>query len=156
MHAGPITYSSFFAVFLESAASLRSIYRVTRDFTTRRALPSKLAMTCIIASMVFVLAWPTLASAMTGYSPALRPFVLDYEDNLISYSSFSPVAYVIHDGWRVNLTGNYLVSFYQDSNTDGNGGKPVKPVLLIRSKSVDEKQSLPGSVKEIYVFSLLG
>jgi hypothetical protein len=125
MHAGPVTYSSFFAIFLESEASVRSTYRITRDFTTRRALRSRLAMVCIVAVMVFVLLWPTLASAMTGYTPAIRPFVLDIENNLMSYMSFEPVAYVIHDGWRINQTGDHLVSFYKDEHADGNGCKLV-------------------------------
>lgn len=131
MHAGSVTYNSFFAIFIESEASLRSTYRITRDFATRRALRSRLAMVCIVAVMAFVLAWPVLASAMSGYTPALRPFVLDIEDNLLSYTAFEPMAYVIHDGWRLNQTGDFLVSFYQDEHADGNGCKPVEPILLL-------------------------
>jgi hypothetical protein len=111
MHAGPIAYDSFFTVFLESEASLTSAYRVTRDFTTRRGLRSRLAMACIVLTMIFILVWPTLAGAMTGYTPANRAFVRASDNNLIPFANFSTVAYVIHDGWRVNLTGNYLVPF---------------------------------------------
>ncbi|KAK3292120.1 uncharacterized protein B0H64DRAFT_346694 [Chaetomium fimeti] len=111
MHTGPVTYSSFFAVFLESDASPMSTYRITRDFTTRGPLRSKLAMACIVATMAFIIAWPTLASAMTGYAPATQAFVLDIENNLISFGSFTTVAYVIHDGQRVNRTKDYLVPY---------------------------------------------
>jgi hypothetical protein len=136
MHAGPIAYDSFFTVFLESEASLTSTYRVTRDFTTRRGLRSRLAMACIAMTMIFILVWPTLAGAMTGYTPANRPFVRDAENNLVPFANFSTVAYVIHDGWRVNLTGNYLVPFDQEARTDVSG-KAVQPTLYTPLSGLD-------------------
>jgi hypothetical protein len=113
-------------------------------------------MVCIVAVMVFVLLWPTLASAMTGYTPAIKPFVLDIENNLLSYTSFEPVAYIIHDGWRINQTGDYLVSFYKDEHADGNGCKSFKPILLLWVKSVDEKQSLYRRIRRMEDWHLLG
>ncbi|KAH7160999.1 hypothetical protein EDB81DRAFT_783720 [Dactylonectria macrodidyma] len=117
MDTGPVTYDTFFTVYLEDEASLRSTAKMIRDFSTRRGLRSKLAMTFIIITMVYVLAWPTLASAMTGYTSASEAFVIDNYQNLISFSSFTPVAYVIHDGWRLNLTGNHLVSYIESTSS---------------------------------------
>jgi hypothetical protein len=143
MHTGPVTYGSYITVFLESEASLWSTYRITRDFATRRELRSRLAMVCIVMTMVYVLAWPTLASAMTGYTSTSGAFVLDSENNFMSFASFTPVAYVIHDGWRVNLTGDYLVPYYQRTSSDGIG-KAVEPyVFPCRSKSADQSKDEP-------------
>ncbi|KAH7142700.1 hypothetical protein B0J13DRAFT_503038 [Dactylonectria estremocensis] len=127
MATGPVTFDTFFTVYLEDEASLRSTAKMMRDFSTRRGLRSKLAMTFFIIAMIYVLAWPTLAGAMTGYTSANGAFVIDNQQNLISFSSFTPVAYVIHDGWRLNLTGNHLVSYIGSSSRD------KEPIMMIGS-----------------------
>ncbi len=109
MATAPVTYDNFFIVFLEDQASFRSTFRMARDYLMRRGRRSVLAMTFMVFAMLFVLAFPTLASAMTGYTTCTTAFVKDRRDNLVSFSRFYPVIYVIHDGWRLNLTGNYLV-----------------------------------------------
>ena len=113
MESGPVTYGTFFSIFLGNEASLYSTAGMVRDFARRRSLRSKAAMVLMPLSMLYVLAWPTFASAMTGYTTASAAFVTDRQGNLISYDTFLPVAYVIRDGWRVNLTGNYLVTYKQ-------------------------------------------
>ena len=109
MATAPVTYDTFFTVFLEEEASFRSTFRLIRDFSRRRG--SKAAMTTIVLTMIYVLAWPTLASAMTGYTSALGSFVKDKQQNFISFDKFVPVAYIIHDGWRVNFTTDFIVPF---------------------------------------------
>lgn len=111
MLTAAITYNTFWIIFMNDDASFMSTARIMRDFTTKRGLQSKTAMVFIVISMIYVLAFPTLASAMTGYTTNSAAFVADSQQNLLSFSSFAPVAYVIHDGWRVNLTGDYLVPF---------------------------------------------
>jgi hypothetical protein len=132
MQTGPITYDSFFTVFIESEASLTSTFRITRDFATRRGLRSRVAMTCTILTMAFVLAWPTIAAAMTGYTSAIGAYVRDEENYLIPLSNFSTVAYVIHDGTRVNLTKDHLVPFIA---YNPHACKAVEPHVRIRTAS---------------------
>lgn len=111
MESEPVTFDTFFTTHLEEAASITSTAKMMRDFSKRRRLRSKVAMAFIIVTMLFVLAWPTLASSMTGYAPAEEAFVLDLQQNLVPMNKINTVAYVVHDGWRVNLTGDHLVAY---------------------------------------------
>lgn len=81
-----------------------------RDFIARRRLKSMTAMIFMAVTMLFVLAWPTVASAMTGYDSNNVAFVKIKDGSLIPFASFIPLLYVIHDGSRIDgLTDEYLV-----------------------------------------------
>lgn len=118
MATGPVTFDTFFATHLEETASLKSILKMFRDFTTRQGLRSRSAMVFIIGSMLFILAWPTLAGAMTGYTAAETAFVSNSEGGLVPIDKLISVPYVIHDGWRIGLQGDYLVTRGSESNPD--------------------------------------
>ncbi|KAK3690449.1 hypothetical protein B0T22DRAFT_481627 [Podospora appendiculata] len=109
MHQDPVTYATYWTVFIEGQPSLTSTTQLVRDFATRKGLRSKAAMTFIVAAMVYVLAFPTLAGAMTGYALENGSFVQDLDGNLIPTSNFTAIQYIIHDGARVNLTNDQQV-----------------------------------------------
>jgi len=117
MGTTPITYDTFWAFFVRDDASLIATLRVIRDFAARRSLRSRVAMVFIVLTMAFVLAFPTLASAMTGYTANSASFVEDTAGNLISFAQFKPLAYMIHDGWRIGLTGDYPIPWETDHNS---------------------------------------
>lgn len=111
METNPITYGSFRTIFLERSPALLSTTQIIRDFLVRKALHSKLAMYFIATTMIFALAFPTMAGAMTGYTQSLNPFVPNHENsNLVHFDQFDRVKYVIHDGQRVGLTTEYNVT----------------------------------------------
>ncbi|KAI1137828.1 hypothetical protein F5Y05DRAFT_63377 [Hypoxylon sp. FL0543] len=118
----PVTYVTFFTVFLENEPSFLSTLRVTRAFISDRGIKSKISMGFMILSMLFLIGWPTMASAMTGYTTLNKAFVPDTNVNYIPFSDFQPIAYIVHDGWRVNLTGNQPVSVF--GSNEGNS-EPV-------------------------------
>jgi hypothetical protein len=68
-------------------------------------------MVFIIATMAFVLCFPTLGSAMTGYSSNVRSYVPDNTGNFVPFSRFGLAAYVVEDGERINRTSPFYVSF---------------------------------------------
>ncbi|KAI0394875.1 hypothetical protein F5Y17DRAFT_231845 [Xylariaceae sp. FL0594] len=109
MRATPITYTAYIVLFLDSGPTITSFYRLTRDLIRYRYLKSKLAAACVISSMVFILAWPTLVAAMTGYTPLTEAYVKDVEGHLITYREFHPVDCVIRDSDRIGLTDNFIV-----------------------------------------------
>ncbi|KAI0886904.1 uncharacterized protein GGS22DRAFT_118950 [Annulohypoxylon maeteangense] len=111
MEFAPITYAIFSTMYLQDEPSILSVSRIIRIFISGRGLKSKLAMAFMILNMLFLIGWPTVASAMTGYTTAVKAFVPDYEGNYIAYADFQPIAYIIHDGLRVNLTNDYMVPF---------------------------------------------
>lgn len=68
-------------------------------------------MVFMIITMMFSIAFPTMANAMTGHKSVLRTYVPDHQEgNLIRFDQFSPLLYTIHDGDRIGLTTNYLVA----------------------------------------------
>jgi hypothetical protein len=115
MQVAPVTYNSFRTVFMQTESSVLSITRLLRDFTFRHGLQAKIATTFMIMTMAFILAFPTFASAMTGYSANVEPFVPDSEKNYLPFSTFQPLYYIIHDGDRIGKTKDYNVT---DDNND--------------------------------------
>ena len=60
--------------------------------------------------MIYVLVFPTLLSAMSGYDGTVRAFIPDSDKRFIPFEFFQTVFYVVHDGQRVNKTDEYLVT----------------------------------------------
>ncbi|KAK4159999.1 hypothetical protein QBC43DRAFT_373433 [Cladorrhinum sp. PSN259] len=107
----PISYTTFWGVFLRQESTLMGVYRLLADRTFYRALRSKIAIVFAVTSLVFVVAFPTLADAMTGYAPTTDAFIPQKSGDqlLVPYRLFEKVAYIIHDGWRVNGTANDII-----------------------------------------------
>jgi hypothetical protein len=101
---------------MQSESTEISIIRLVRDFGFRRGLHSKVAMVFMIATMAFILAFPTFASAMTGYSANVSSFVTTGgTEGTIPFNTLKPIYYVIHDGERIGKTKDYQLT----EKTDG-------------------------------------
>ncbi|KAI1770104.1 hypothetical protein F4818DRAFT_433974 [Hypoxylon cercidicola] len=109
MDRSPVTYQTFWVVFLHQEPTFFSILHLLRDFISFRRLSSVVAMIFMIATMIFVLVFPTFVSAMTGYTPVTKAFIQNDIDRLIPFSDFKVLAYVIHDGFRINMTTDAYV-----------------------------------------------
>ena len=127
-------HSSIDLVVFESLAlcdtlSCFSIFVLIKDFVAKGTTRAKFSMLWIIIASVYALFFQTLMSAMTGYSgrsfpsflalaiwtwsnmsPAkTRPYIqIPPGGTQIPWSNMSSVVYIVQDGWRVGLTGNYL------------------------------------------------
>jgi hypothetical protein len=111
MASEPVTYQVFRTIFIENDASVLSTCRTIKSFITQRRLRSKVAMTFMIATMLFILAFPTLMSAMSGYDSNVSSRVPDLSDNLVPFDNFARVLYFIQDGSRVNESDNMQVLY---------------------------------------------
>ena len=111
----PATYSTFWIVFLHQEPTLLAAYRLARDFIFYRGPASFLAALLIIYSSLFILIFPTLASAMTGYNSAVEAFIKDPNNNLINFADFKRVVYIIHDGERVGLSNETVLPLTRGS-----------------------------------------
>ncbi|ROW17867.1 hypothetical protein VPNG_00864 [Cytospora leucostoma] len=109
MEHAPITYRTFWTTYMQHEASFRPIIRAIRDFTSRRGLRSKTAMIFMIATMVFIMAFPTLASAMTGYTANNNAVIKFIDGTQAPFTEFQKFEHIIHDGNRINLTSDYKV-----------------------------------------------
>jgi hypothetical protein len=110
MDTQPVTYQLFRTIFIENDASILSTYRTIKSFISERRLRSNIAMIFMVATMIFILAFPTLISAMSGYDFNTESRVEDRDGNFIPFSNFSRVLYVIHDGWRIGQNGSYWIT----------------------------------------------
>jgi hypothetical protein len=88
MEVTPVTFGTFRTVFLHNEASLVSIPRLIRDFSCRRSLHSRAATIFMIMALVFILLFPTFASAMTGYSAGVEAYVQNLDGSYVSLSDF--------------------------------------------------------------------
>ncbi|KAK4201214.1 hypothetical protein QBC40DRAFT_172222 [Triangularia verruculosa] len=111
METEAVAYSTFWMIYLHQETSIMAIYQILSDRKFYRALGSKITVSVIIASVSLILAFPTLASAMAGYTASTESFVTEKgTGNYIRYTEFQPIAYVIHNGDRVNLTRDYVLT----------------------------------------------
>jgi hypothetical protein len=118
MEIRPITYRSYRTVFLESSPSLWSTSYLVRDFIWRKGLQSKISMVFMVTTMVFTLAFPTFASAMTGYTSIVEAYILDRQNNWIGFVKFVQVLYTVHDGNRIGQTNPFYVTDKATQSSD--------------------------------------
>ncbi|KAH4006604.1 hypothetical protein HBI13_161020 [Parastagonospora nodorum] len=103
MQVSPVTFSTFRTIFVQGEASALGAWRLVADFSRRRGLQSRLAMVFVVVTMVFILAFPVLASAMTGYSANVEPFVRGEGAEYVPFEKLRALYFVVHDGDRIGL-----------------------------------------------------
>jgi hypothetical protein len=106
----PVSYATYSTVFFRLGPNTSSIFTLLREFIFYRALNSKVAMIWMTLSATFIALFPTWVSAMTGYDGKRGAFVLDQTGNLALFSDFQYIDYIIHDGDRIGLTKDYIIS----------------------------------------------
>ena len=62
-----------------------------------------LGLVSMLLSTLYVLSFPTLMAALTGYIAKSEPYVQDYEGNLIAFGKVDGVRYVVHDAERIGF-----------------------------------------------------
>jgi hypothetical protein len=55
---------------------------------------------------------------MSGYTANGEAYI-NINNNFVIFSNFVLVRYIIHDGWRVGLGGNYLVTTAMNPSFSG-------------------------------------
>ena len=69
-----------------------------------------LAILSMLLSTLYVIAFPTLMAAMTGYITTYKPYIEDIDGNLMEWSKAKDVAYIIQDADRVGLKAPLIVT----------------------------------------------
>ncbi|KAJ0117391.1 hypothetical protein J7T55_003805 [Diaporthe amygdali] len=114
-----VSYHTYWTIYMQDDISLMAVMGVIRDFIARRRLKSVAAMVFMAVTMLFCLAWPTIASAMTGYDSNNIAFIKIRDGSLIPFSAFIPLLYVIHDGSRIDgLTDEYNIPCCRTTGED--------------------------------------
>ncbi|OBS29478.1 hypothetical protein FPOA_03415 [Fusarium poae] len=105
----PATYTTVWLLRFHQDTSVLSSIRLFSQFF-RRGLASKLAMWIMALTLSFILAFPTIAGSMTGYTAFNDLYITSSDDRLFPFNSVRPIAYVVHDGDRTaNFTKDYIV-----------------------------------------------
>ncbi|ORX95869.1 hypothetical protein BCR34DRAFT_187194 [Clohesyomyces aquaticus] len=91
-----------------------------------------LALLSMLLSTLFVLSFPTLIAAMTGYITASEAYIEDYSKNLIEVGKFEPITFIVEDAHRIGYSNPLVV-------TDGDSGL-IKTIFSYMSEtSTDEE-----------------
>ncbi|KAK1962361.1 hypothetical protein LY78DRAFT_256407 [Colletotrichum sublineola] len=111
MQARPVTYQTFQTIFLQDQPGIYSTFYLARDFVRSRGLQSRVMMTIMVFVATFLLLFPTLGSAMTGYSANNDAYVKGYDGTLIPFDDFRVSGYIIHDAQRINMTNEVVLTY---------------------------------------------
>jgi len=111
MQARPVTYQTFQTIFLQDQPGIWSTFYLARDFARSRGLQSRVMMTIMVFVAVFILLFPTLGSAMTGYSANNDAYIIGYDGSLKPFSDFKIAAFIIHEAHRINMTGDVVLTY---------------------------------------------
>lgn len=118
MTENPTTFATFFVVFLQPEPTLMSTYRLIREFSIHRRPGSIATAIFIPLTVIFTLVFPTAVNSMTGYMTVNDPYVEDRNGRMIPFSDFDRVAYIIHDGKRINETDDLIIPFHSAGNVN--------------------------------------
>ncbi|KAM5512023.1 hypothetical protein FOXYSP1_06823 [Fusarium oxysporum f. sp. phaseoli] len=105
----PAAYSTVWLIRFQKDNSALASWKLASGFF-KVGLASKKVMCFMIWTALLILAFPTFASSMTGYTPYNKAYVNGTTGRLIQFPAIAPIAYVIRDGDRVdNLHKDYPV-----------------------------------------------
>ena len=102
MEQHTIPIAAFEAVALQDS-TLLAFYKQVSSFLSIRNWRHQLRILWIILSTLFIVAFPTLVGAMTGYAPVTDPFLKGQDGQLIPFTSYRQVRYIVWDADRVGL-----------------------------------------------------
>ncbi|QPC69020.1 hypothetical protein HYE67_011251 [Fusarium culmorum] len=115
----PATYTTVWLLRFHQDTSVMSSLRLFMQFF-RRGLASKTATWMMATTLSFILAFPTIAGSMTGYTTFNNAYIGSSDERLFPYQDVKPVAYVIHDGSRVpGFTDDYIVPWRSNTQRYG-------------------------------------
>ncbi|EWG40988.1 hypothetical protein FVEG_15207 [Fusarium verticillioides 7600] len=97
----PAAYSTVWLIRFQKDNSALATWKLATGFA-KVGLASKKVMCFMIWTALLILAFPTFASSMTGYTPYNKAYVNSRSGKLIQFPAIAPIAYMIRDGDRVD------------------------------------------------------
>lgn len=71
----------------------------------------------VVIATFIVIAFPTMMSSMAGYTPAVEAWIKMGDQGFSNYTNLYPIAFIIHDGERINLTADYRVPYFNEGTS---------------------------------------
>jgi hypothetical protein len=115
MESDPVSYDLYTAISI-SGSGILSAARLVKQIVSRRSWKWVYLLTSLALALSWVLAWPTMMSAMTGYVANDDLYVRLRNRDLASYTNWENYRMTnlfieIYDGQRIGLTKDYLLSY---------------------------------------------
>jgi hypothetical protein len=107
MERYPVSYKLFAAVAFDTA-SWSTMGRMCRD-GFGRGFGAKIRLIGMLLTSAYVIAFPTLMSAMTGYTTLWIPYIAHTNGTLVELARFDRIDYFIVDAARIGLSNNTVV-----------------------------------------------
>jgi hypothetical protein len=108
----PVSYRLFSALSMDSG-TLHSLWVVLTE-SRRYKISSLIRLVSIAYSIAYVLSFPTLMGAMTGYTTKWTPYVAQDDGSMVKLASYDRVKYIIVDGSRIGLENDTIVLAAED------------------------------------------
>ncbi|EON62894.1 hypothetical protein W97_02119 [Coniosporium apollinis CBS 100218] len=110
MESRPTPYQVFAAIAFDTV-SISTIHILGKECVApwQRTRRCTLTVVGLILASSYILAFPTLISALTGYDATYRPYVNVTDGSMIPFSSFETVDWVVWDGSRIGLADGALI-----------------------------------------------
>lgn len=100
MEGCPVPYHTF-AAFAFEPGTAAGMFMLAKNFASNRSIRSRMTVSWVLIATLYIVAFPTLSSAMTGYTSVMESYVEDKSVNLVPVSSYKQVDYIIEDGDRI-------------------------------------------------------
>lgn len=94
-----IRYATYQAITLKNCSTSGTV-QLFKDCFKSNPRRVTMILAWMTVSTMYTLAFPTLVSAMSGYSAVVEPFV-SVGGDFVHFSEFRLVRYIIHDSWRL-------------------------------------------------------
>ena len=105
METSQVPYHTF-AAFAFELGTICGVLMLVRDYVSNRGLRAKFMILWVLIASSYIIAFPTLLSAMTGYTSVLKPYVEDKNQNLVPWGKYTPITWIIEDGERIPGLGS--------------------------------------------------
>ncbi|KAG9748177.1 hypothetical protein KCU73_g7158, partial [Aureobasidium melanogenum] len=123
METRAASFKSYVAIGLDRGPVF-TIWASVRDLWTRRSQEPLVLVTVMFAS-IYLLAFQTFVSTMTGYKPISTPWVHLDTDALYPAQDILRMGLILKDGSRIGLKDDFPVAYLEDlSGTDNDHGCP--------------------------------
>ncbi len=141
-----IPMKTFEAITLQDS-TLLAFYKQSRNFFSITSWRHQLRILWIILSTLFIVAFPTLVSAMTGYAPVTDAFLKGEDGQLVPMMHYRSVIYIVHDADRVDLKSPLILTNVPPHNLTLCKWSRRSAASHILLKSTDMASAQPDSIK---------
>lgn len=101
MECSQVSYHTFAALAFEPGTVV-GVYMLAKNFASNRSLRSKMIMFWVLIATLYIIAFPTLSSAMTGYTSVMDAYLEDQTRNLVPWNLYNRIIWIVEDADRIN------------------------------------------------------